>query len=313
MRGRSTAGSSARHAGARHVARVHAADAAVLAAARHDLSVPRHLEGVGQRRPVAERPALAVRAQRRVEPSQGLRAAVRIDHYPWLLSLLGTSTLLFEVGFIFAVFRPRTRVLAAFAACAFHTGIRLFLGIQFYAWLPLVMLIDLPWFDAQRRKRREQSANAVAELRRSAAHCCSARSASASTRSRHLAARAASALRRTLRAQRRQPRHALPLRTERGRRARHALVLSKNGGGAEASAHDAALRPRRLSQPSSRRRPLHRLDAAAKRPRARSRRRARDLRTSWDTLPLLERNNYKERVVRRYRVTEDGDLERSSH
>jgi hypothetical protein len=34
--------------------------------------------------------------------------------------------------------------------------------------------------------------------------------------------------------------------------------------------------------------------------------------SSWDTLPLLERNNYKEKVVRRYRVTEDGDLERAS-
>jgi hypothetical protein len=76
---------------------------------------------------------------------KGFVPPARIDRYPWLLKLLGTATLIFEVGFIFALFHRRTRVVAALSAVAFHLGIRLFLGIRFYEFLPLILLIDYSW------------------------------------------------------------------------------------------------------------------------------------------------------------------------
>jgi hypothetical protein len=72
----------------------------------------------------------------------------RIDQYPLLLQLLGLSTLVFEVGFFPALFWRRTRILAGLSAVAFHVGIRAFLGIRFYAWVPLIVLIDFPAFGA---------------------------------------------------------------------------------------------------------------------------------------------------------------------
>lgn len=81
-----------------------------------------------------------------------LRPPARIDTYPWLLKLLGTATLVFEVGFFFAVFSRRGRVLAALSAAAFHAGVRLFLGIKFYALLPLVVLFDSPLTDGLVRR-----------------------------------------------------------------------------------------------------------------------------------------------------------------
>lgn len=90
---------------------------------------------------------------------------MRIDQYPSLLKVLGTSTLIFEVGFFFAIFNRYTRVLAALSAVAFHTGIRMFLGIRFYEYLPLVLLIDFPLFGA----RLEPAMLASAQLRRLAA------------------------------------------------------------------------------------------------------------------------------------------------
>lgn len=74
-----------------------------------------------------------------------LKPPMRIDHYPWLLKLLGTATLIFELGFFFAIFHRTTRIVAAFSAVAFHVGVRLFLGIRFYEYLPLVLLIDFPF------------------------------------------------------------------------------------------------------------------------------------------------------------------------
>ena len=71
---------------------------------------------------------------------------LRIDLYPWLLRILGTGTLVFEVGFLPALFWRRTRIVAAFSAVAFHIGVRLFLGIRFYPALPLILLADLPPF-----------------------------------------------------------------------------------------------------------------------------------------------------------------------
>jgi hypothetical protein len=75
---------------------------------------------------------------------------MRIDQHPILLQLLGASTLVFELGIFFAIFNRYTRIAAALGAVAFHIGVRLFLGIKFYAYLPLVLLIDFPTFGAYR-------------------------------------------------------------------------------------------------------------------------------------------------------------------
>jgi hypothetical protein len=75
---------------------------------------------------------------------------MRIDEHPWLLQLLGISTLIFEVGIFFAIFQRHARIAAAFAAVAFHVGVREFLGIKFHAYVPLVLLIDFPALAAYR-------------------------------------------------------------------------------------------------------------------------------------------------------------------
>jgi len=76
---------------------------------------------------------------------KGFVPPARIDQYPWLLKLLGTATLIFEVGFFFALFQRHARIVAALSAVAFHVGVRLFLGIRFYEYLPLILLIDFRW------------------------------------------------------------------------------------------------------------------------------------------------------------------------
>jgi hypothetical protein len=69
---------------------------------------------------------------------------VRIDEHPGLLALLGLATLLFEIGFFFALFGRATRVVAAFSAVGFHLGVAYFMGIRFHVYLPLVLLFDAP-------------------------------------------------------------------------------------------------------------------------------------------------------------------------
>lgn len=88
--------------------------------------------------------------QRKWNHHRYLIPAFRIDHYRWLLALLGTATLVFEVGFLFAVFHRTTRALYALGGCAFHAGVRILLGIKFYALLPAVMLFDLPIFAGEK-------------------------------------------------------------------------------------------------------------------------------------------------------------------
>ncbi len=68
----------------------------------------------------------------------------RLDEYPLLLALLGSGTLVFEIGFIFAVFQRKTRVLAAFAAFSFHYGVSKFMRIGFPLYLPFILLLDFP-------------------------------------------------------------------------------------------------------------------------------------------------------------------------
>lgn len=242
----------------------------------------------------------------------GFVPPLRIDHYPWLLSLLGASTLLFEIGFTFAVLRPRTRAIAALAACAFHTGVRLFLGIQFYAWLPLVMLIDTPWFPM-----KAGSADGLQSMRPTVVVGCALLFGQVcvglnAIDTWPLALHPLFDERYVLSA----VSHGVRIRYEpsAGRERDVLYVLNKNGGGAESF--------RRTFLRFDRDVLAHREHAGAGRAII-SMLQQNDIEvdpgdvlaiydTSWDTLPLLERNNYKERVVRRYRVTEDGGLERAS-
>ena len=68
----------------------------------------------------------------------------RIDQVPWLLSFFGTATLVFEIGFIFAIFWRPSRVVAAFSAVLFHWGVFQMMGIRIHTRFPLILLIDLP-------------------------------------------------------------------------------------------------------------------------------------------------------------------------
>jgi hypothetical protein len=54
-----------------------------------------------------------------------------LEPAPWLARLGGAFTLLFELGFVFAVLTPTGRLLAAFAGVLFHNFTRIFLGIGF--------------------------------------------------------------------------------------------------------------------------------------------------------------------------------------
>lgn len=58
--------------------------------------------------------------------------------------LLGTATLVLELGFLFCVFHPVARVVAALSAVAFHVGVGLLMNIWFIPIHPLILLLDYP-------------------------------------------------------------------------------------------------------------------------------------------------------------------------
>jgi hypothetical protein len=70
--------------------------------------------------------------------------AFRADHSQRALAFFGIMTLVFEVGFFFAVFNRKTRVFAGLQASLFHLGIGLMMDIWFSMYFPLIVLIDLP-------------------------------------------------------------------------------------------------------------------------------------------------------------------------
>jgi hypothetical protein len=81
---------------------------------------------------------------RRWGSAPDFRPLVRPDLHPWSLPLLGTATLVLEVGFIFAMFERRTRVVAALGAFGFHLGVAGVMGIRFPPYVPLLVLIEAP-------------------------------------------------------------------------------------------------------------------------------------------------------------------------
>lgn len=71
-------------------------------------------------------------------------ALLRIDKWPWVMAIAGTMTLVFEIGFFFALFNRRTRVFAGIAGVAFHIGVLLLMSIEFNPIHPLIVLLDYP-------------------------------------------------------------------------------------------------------------------------------------------------------------------------
>lgn len=68
----------------------------------------------------------------------------RSDHSPFALVFFGTMTLVFEVGFFFALFNRKTRLVAGLVASSFHLGVGLMMDIWFSVYLPLIVFIDFP-------------------------------------------------------------------------------------------------------------------------------------------------------------------------
>lgn len=87
---------------------------------------------------------LKVELYRKWTQLEGFQPLWRIDEYPLLLSLLGCATLIFEIGFVFALFNRYARVVAAFSAFAFHWGTGVMMKISYHPVLPLMLLFDVP-------------------------------------------------------------------------------------------------------------------------------------------------------------------------
>lgn len=78
----------------------------------------------------------------------------RIDHYPALYKLLGLGTIAFEMSFIFLVFFPRLRVLAALGGVVFHGLIQVFMRIVIFLSLVACYVAFFDWNAIFRRVGR---------------------------------------------------------------------------------------------------------------------------------------------------------------
>lgn len=68
-----------------------------------------------------------------------------LDRYPVLYRATGAFTILFELGFVFALFFPRVRPWAVLSGLAFHSSTKLIMDISFVSLvLAYVMFLDVP-------------------------------------------------------------------------------------------------------------------------------------------------------------------------
>jgi hypothetical protein len=73
----------------------------------------------------------------------GLTPPLRIDRFPRLLHAAAAGVVLLELGFVFAVWRRWSRIVAVGAALLFHALARAFMGIDFSGlWLAYVVFVD---------------------------------------------------------------------------------------------------------------------------------------------------------------------------
>ncbi len=68
----------------------------------------------------------------------------RIDHYPLLYKMAAIGTIIFEVSFIFLIFFPRLRILAALGGLALHNMTNMFMRIPFW-WLQACYVALFDW------------------------------------------------------------------------------------------------------------------------------------------------------------------------
>jgi hypothetical protein len=82
--------------------------------------------------------------------------AFRIDEHDWLLASLGIATIAFEIGFMFCLFNRTARTMAALSAVGFHYAVSSFMSISFSPYFPLIVLIEIPerWNAVQRHVPR---------------------------------------------------------------------------------------------------------------------------------------------------------------
>ena len=86
----------------------------------------------------------------------------RLDRHPLLTRALALATIAFELCFLPLVLHPRTRALAVLAACAFHAGAELFMGIQFSVlWATYTMFV--PWQSLLHRVRPPRAESHTSE------------------------------------------------------------------------------------------------------------------------------------------------------
>jgi Vitamin K-dependent gamma-carboxylase len=78
----------------------------------------------------------------------------RLDLHPWLYQSIALGTLVFELSFIFVVFFPRLRPVAAIVGLGFHFGSGMFMRIPFFdLWICYVVLFDVSeWLAALGRR-----------------------------------------------------------------------------------------------------------------------------------------------------------------
>ncbi|HET7892667.1 MAG TPA: DCC1-like thiol-disulfide oxidoreductase family protein [Candidatus Sulfotelmatobacter sp.] len=69
---------------------------------------------------------------------------LRVDHFPWLTTLLALSAVTFEITFGLLILWPRLRPLAALAGLAFHNGIGMMMRIPFLS-LQFMYVIFVDW------------------------------------------------------------------------------------------------------------------------------------------------------------------------
>ncbi len=68
----------------------------------------------------------------------------RMDHYPLLYKMAAIGTIIFEISFIFLIFFPRLRILAALGGLALHNMTNIFMRIPFW-WLQACYVVLFDW------------------------------------------------------------------------------------------------------------------------------------------------------------------------
>lgn len=72
-------------------------------------------------------------------------AALFVAERAWLAHLLAGATLFLELTFPLALFRPRAAPLYAAGAIGMHLGIRLAMGLDYWAWVGTVAVVMIDW------------------------------------------------------------------------------------------------------------------------------------------------------------------------